>query len=320
MSWLFSQALVAEYLEANSSDGAPSVPSNTTPTPQAFLWRDKTTDAWSRFPSGLTCEPLTEDRGEGLLKSFLAGFLVQTSVPPARAPESPASSQDCGPRWRALSARFDRASSSWKTAHCLLSEDLPWSSVTLPKWGMMLAGELWERTTLALPTSGTASGSWATPVANDQMSATIPALLKEAQRLHPRGQWSLATQVAAEHATGNRMWPTPTAACASGGQTSRSGKRKNELLLTGMVKMWPTPCANEDAAGRPGSKMQKMLGNHPDIRGDLTGGTLNPDWTEWLMGWPIGLTASAPLATDKFQQWLRSHGVSSADQQHKEAA
>jgi hypothetical protein len=26
------------------------------------------------------------------------------------------------------------------------------------------------------------------------------------------------------------------------------------------------------------------------------------------------------LATDKFQQWLRSHGVSSADQQHKEAA
>jgi hypothetical protein len=120
------------------------------------------------------------------------------------------------------------------------------------------------------------------------MSATIPALLKEAQRLHPRGQWSLATQVAAEHATGN--------------------------------KMWPTPCANEDAAGRPGSKMQKMLGNHPDVRGDLTGGTLNPDWTEWLMGWPIGHTASAPLATDKFQQWLRSHGVFLADLKQQLAA
>jgi hypothetical protein len=50
------------------------------------------------------------------------------------------------------------------------------------------------------------------------------------------------------------------------------------------------------------------------------GGQLNPDWTEWLMGWPIGHTASAPLATDKFQQWLHSHGVSSAEQQHKEAA
>lgn len=67
--------------------------------------------------------------------------------------------------------------------------------------------------------------------------------------------------------------PTPTVACAMGGQTSRGGERKNELLLAGMV-----------------------------------GGSLNPDWVEWLHGWPIGWTASAPLATDKFRQWLRWHG------------
>ncbi len=29
---------------------------------------------------------------------------------------------------------------------------------------------------------------------------------------------------------------------------------------------------------------------------------------EWLMGWPIGWTDLKPLATDKFQQWLGSHG------------
>ncbi len=167
MSWLFSQALVAEYSEANSLGGTPSAPSNTTPTPQAFLSRDKTTDAWSRFPSGMTCEPLTDDRGEELLMWFRAGFLARTSAPPARAPESPASSQDCGPKWRELSVKFDRASSSWKTAHCLLSEDLPWSSVTLPKWGMMRDGELWERTTLALRTKGIGHGSLATPTARD---------------------------------------------------------------------------------------------------------------------------------------------------------
>jgi hypothetical protein len=84
MSWLFSQALVAEYSEASCSGGTPSVPSNTTPTPQAFLSRDKTTDAWSRFPSGLTCEPLTDDSGEELLKSFRAGFLAKTLVSRAR--------------------------------------------------------------------------------------------------------------------------------------------------------------------------------------------------------------------------------------------
>jgi hypothetical protein len=39
-------------------------------------------------------------------------------------------------------------------------------------------------------------------------------------------------------------------------------------------------------------------------------GLLNPDWVEWLMGWPIGWTNLKPLETDKFQQWLDSHGIS----------
>ena len=38
------------------------------------------------------------------------------------------------------------------------------------------------------------------------------------------------------------------------------------------------------------------------------GGTLNPDWCEWFMGWPIGWTASEPLGTDRFRQWLLGHG------------
>jgi hypothetical protein len=38
------------------------------------------------------------------------------------------------------------------------------------------------------------------------------------------------------------------------------------------------------------------------------GGSLNPTWVEWLMGWPIGWTDLKPLETDKFQQWMHSHG------------
>lgn len=34
----------------------------------------------------------------------------------------------------------------------------------------------------------------------------------------------------------------------------------------------------------------------------------NPDCSEAVMGFPIGWTALNPLATDKFQQWLNSHG------------
>jgi len=36
--------------------------------------------------------------------------------------------------------------------------------------------------------------------------------------------------------------------------------------------------------------MQKMLGNHPAVRGttkeEWASGTLNPTWVEWLMGYP----------------------------------
>ena len=62
-----------------------------------------------------------------------------------------------------------------------------------------------------------------------------------------------------------------------------------EERLHPQPQKWPTPTANEDAAGRPTGKMQKMLGNHPDVRG-MGGGTLNPTWVEWLMGYPKGWT------------------------------
>jgi hypothetical protein len=61
-----------------------------------------------------------------------------------------------------------------------------------------------------------------------------------------------------------------------------------------VVRLWPTPTANEDAAGRPTGKMQAMLGNHPAIRGtteaEWASGSLNPTWVEWLMGFPLGHT------------------------------
>ena len=84
MSWLFSQALVVEYSQGNRSDGAQCAQLNMTATLQAYLWQDKMTDAWSRFPSGMMLEPLTAEHGKELLTLFLAGFPVKTSVQLAR--------------------------------------------------------------------------------------------------------------------------------------------------------------------------------------------------------------------------------------------
>ena len=145
MSWLFSRALVAASSADTCSDGEQSAQLSTTPTPQAYLWRDKTTAAWRRFPSGMTCEHLTESRGEELLMSYLAGFRAKTFPPQDAAKESTENEADCGVKWHALCRKFDHVSSSWKTHRCLFSEDLPLYSLTLPKWGLMRDGELFRR-------------------------------------------------------------------------------------------------------------------------------------------------------------------------------
>ena len=84
MSWLFSQALVAEYLVGTCSAGEPYAPLNGNPTPQVFLPPDKTTRFWNLSRYGMTCKPLTEPRGEELLTLFRAGFHAKTLVQPEK--------------------------------------------------------------------------------------------------------------------------------------------------------------------------------------------------------------------------------------------
>jgi hypothetical protein len=78
MSWLFSRVLVEEYLVENSLDGEQCAPLNGNPTPQVYLPPDKTTRFWNLSRYGMTCKPLTENRGEELLMLFRAGFRAKT--------------------------------------------------------------------------------------------------------------------------------------------------------------------------------------------------------------------------------------------------
>jgi len=65
----------------------------------------------------------------------------------------------------------------------------------------------------------------------------------------------------------------------------------------------PTPTATDAIKGGNVSPRPGAMG-----LSETTGGQLNPPWVEWLMGWPIGWTDLKPLETDKFRQWLASHG------------
>lgn len=333
MSWHFSQALVAASSGGISSGGEPSAPLSSTPTPAMFFWPARTTDAFRHSRSGMTCEHLTADRGAELLMWCLADSRARTSPPPERAPESAVNEADSGGKWHALLVKFNPVSCGWKTARCLWEEDLDWSCLTLPRWGSLHDGELWERATPGLPTSETAFGFWRTPCATDGTNGGPNSR-------DSGGSPHLSAQV--------HLWPTPRASEA-GPDFAKLSRSKTVISLQTAVAMWPTPRA-ANPGSRPNGKGGKILAEEVAIaeglrkrgqsfatpksrdwkgqsqrgihapgdalpnmdRGDgkPVGGSLNPTWVEWLMGWPLGWTDCAAPATAKYQEWRQWHGVS----------
>jgi len=147
------------------------------------------------------------------------------------------------------------------------------------------------------------SGLWAMPVANQSAAASLPALLNEAKRLHLRRQWTLATQVAAEHAHGYRMWPTPKASSA-GPDFAKTTRSKTGISLATAAAMFPTPTV-QDASNNGGPSQYER--NSLPLNA-VAGGSLNPTWVEWLMGFPFGWTALDASATPSFRKSSKSSG------------
>jgi hypothetical protein len=75
---------------------------------------------------------------------------------------------------------------------------------------------------------------------------------------------------------------------------------------------WPTPVASMAKGSSPGSLIRKSGRDRSRDRLDhavmaLHGGPLNPEWVEWLMGWPIGWTDLRPLGMGRFLLSWRTH-------------
>jgi hypothetical protein len=193
---------------------------------------------------------------------------------------------------------------------------------------MMRGGECWELSTPALLTNGNESGSWPTPLASNAKGVDY----QYDQGDHSKPRLTLCGMA--------KLWPTPHGFSPDGRTNGPSG---NELGRAVNQSLWQTPVA-DDAVNRtkgkvnsrgepklsaqvltcptPRSRDWKDTGTVPPSRMEdpgkdslgqwlartEPGGSLNPTWVEWLMGWPLGWTDSALSATDRFRQWLRSHG------------
>ena len=134
----------------------------------------------------------------------------------------------------------------------------------------------------------------------------------------------LASNTKANHMRSNgrsarSYWPTPTASEHTGpGHAAQGG-----LNLRTAVANWPTPtvCGNYNRKGasatsgdglatavlkvatptardwRSGKASQATHDKNSRPLSEQIGGSLNPTWVEWLMGWPLGWTDLKPLET-----------------------
>jgi hypothetical protein len=167
MSWLFSQALVAEYSAGTCSDGGQSVLSSETPMLQAYWSHDKTMEPSRRSRSGMTCAHLTASHGKALLTSYRAASRARTLASTARATGSKASGQDSGRKCKEFAERWGPERSSWRIRPCLFPEDSPLFSGIWPTWGTMRSGVVYPLMTWEPRTEERGSGSWHTPTASD---------------------------------------------------------------------------------------------------------------------------------------------------------
>lgn len=267
MSWHCLPELAAESSVASCSDGAPLLPSKWNPTLAMCCLPASATESLIRSLFGTTCAHSTDILGAETSMSSAEDFPARTSASPEAVQDSTEIAPDSGQKWRGSLARFDPNTCSLKTAQCSLFEDLTESSPTLPRSGLMWRGECYP-----LPTS--------------------------APRICASGSGS-----------SDEILPTPT--CDSA--THRTGRyAQGGMPLTARVARWPTPCAT---AHKGWSKNHNRAAT--DDRLDYTiereaneagsPGRLNPEFVEWLMGWPIGHTGLEPVAMDKCREWLQRH-------------
>ena len=171
-------------------------------------------------------------------------------------------------------------SSDWGSTRCYLT----WKAQDTRQ------GRLLFRLSPSMPrTAGTDFGSWPTPRSCSAMAAPFTENTPKAK--FP----NLETVVA------QRMWLTPNVmdslpprseeALRKQYSKNRTGRTSHSTLREQVVypepnKMWPTPVARMwKDCGAPSEYKRNEVPLAAQV-----GGTLNPTWVEWLMGYPSGWT------------------------------
>lgn len=174
-------------------------------------------------------------------------------------------------------ATYDRATRCWRTSQASLFGGWATYSATWPRAGMTRSGTAYPLPPSAPLTDGTGCSSLPTPLA-------------------ARGGWNNRGELNLAGMAQHDTWPTPTSSLGSkGGRiTPRKGREGGTLIEAVSARMWPTPAARDWKDRGDFAIRERSEGPSLPM---AAGGPLNPQWVEWLMGFPDGWTDCGPSGT-----------------------
>jgi hypothetical protein len=220
----------------------------------------------------------------------------------AKALASQASDRGSGQNMPVLLASFDLELSLWKTSPRFAIEDSTVFSGKWPRSGMMRNGIAYQLPPLAPLTGGIGSGSLPTPAAVSYGSNQGGGMGRTGPVRH-----SLDTMAR------KGLWPTPTSRDWKDGSAQSCNNVPINALLGRAVHQWPTMRSGAGAvnlikwpARAPKGRIEDAVAN---VELPQVGGSLNPTWVEWLMGFPLGFTDLGPWATPSSRKSRKSSGA-----------
>jgi len=279
------------------------------------------------------------------LKSLAVDFLANPSQ--SQENEQPAMMLEiCGRQQWTLSEKSsqplctlrtypDYSAQQWTTPQGDLFTTLERYSETWPKAGMTVNGQCWELTMLAqhtiandcgleglgemLPTPSAGKTTLSGDLVNSDGSEWDGVSKPHSARTGSPVQTTLQDKI--------QYMPTPSTmdflparsreAQIKMFERARKGRSAPSNLREWVhPETWPTPQAHDQIKTSPNQKARDSLRCAIDMgrtknkifeQSEGEKGTLNPNWVELLMGWPMGASSLEPMSKDTFNDWLNGY-------------
>lgn len=317
MAWIYlpeklerchcSQESEGASSEASSQGSGRSAMSSGASTVSKFSRRGSRMEFSTMPRSGMTSGHSTGKNGLASWMSSLRDSRVRRSVLWGRGWER-AATRTCGLIPFASLERSGRNGVCWRTFLGFSRPDTSGKfSLIWPKSGMMLGGIACRLRPLERLIGGSVFGSSATELEIDLCEAEkfpTPRAIEHGRGFHrdiKHYNESSYGKMLSSIIKLREKFPTPRASNPPRDSPSRDMTLWEVIKIRSEKRKWltPTKC------------MERISKQRPGLRQNVDGGIdksmlLNPDWVEWLMGYPAGLSSVQPMKEKFVEEWRES--------------